>query len=431
MTPPHTRFDFLFRNHISYHSRHSLNRVESQHSSLKSVPEDGFDSLNRPRNTSVDGRLQLFEKPDSSCVDCTLSGSNHFPNDQASPTAVASHFERNESEPGEAGVFAVRAPQLLAEIHVSQPPFSPFLPPALPCTTSIITVFPTLPSFLPPALQPIPTTTITSGSSAYDTPQPSIPCGTSVDDSSSCSAISDGPPSGIPQSSSACVGCPTSSPTSEDPRVVPIITLQQPSDSPVTQTSNMLTITITSLGPLPTVTSTSTVMISIPLPQPTSVPDINSNPQLRLTIGAIVGGTVGAIALLALLLFIVLWRRRKRQLSVTPFTLLSNAGPTQVESRVRFKLQSTSRAVRPSSSSSSFIQYPDTWLADYSVNRCPSCATDPISSHYSNDDDISVSSVARRQRADELEKLYPYPYPYPSRVPYLRSSSLSQCKRLG
>ncbi|KAG1725061.1 uncharacterized protein EDB91DRAFT_1254921 [Suillus paluster] len=228
----------------------------------------------------MDGRLQLSEEPEISCVDCTLSSAgDHFSNDQASPMATASHFERRESD--------------ASTTFVSPTPWS------------------------------------------VDPPSPS-----------------------------------------------PIIT-PNASEPQGTQTFNILTTTITSLGPLPTVTSTSIVMVPSPFPQPTPVTDTSSKFQSRPTTGAIVGGTVGAVALLALLLFIVLWRRRKQQLSVTPFNLLSTAGPTQVESRVQLKL-STSGAVRPSSTSSSFIQYSDACLAEYSVNRCSSCATDPISYHFPN-----------------------------------------------
>ncbi|KAG1840495.1 hypothetical protein DFJ58DRAFT_810505 [Suillus subalutaceus] len=160
-------------------------------------------------------------------------------------------------------------------------------------------------------------------------------------------------------------------------------------------------------------------MVSSPSPQPSSVPDSTPKPQLLPpTIGALIGGTVGAVVLLALLTFIVLRRRRAQQLSVTPFNFLSTARPTQVESQVGLKFQSASGAVRPSSGSSSFIQYSDSCLAEYSGNRSPSSATDHISSHLIGDE-ISPSNVPRRYRSREIEKLYPYPshVPTPDQYP--------------
>lgn len=411
MIPPHTRFNVLFRKHLIYHSR-SLNPDKTQHSSLETVPEDYPNSLDRPRNTNVDGRgLQLLVESQVNCVDCTLSDSDRLSFKQAySPVTAASYVERRVSEPSEAGNFAAGAPRFLAEAHIfqrqadiSDVPWQPFFTshypphPAPGCPSSI---FPPLSTALSTYSEPAPTTAAASMSSAYDTPQQSNLCGTSIDDTSSCSAVSSRPSSGysLSQLTSSRTDRPQLSSTS--------LATQRATQAIVASTSQILATTSALIQPLlPTVTSVNTAMVSSQLPQPSSVPDTTSNSQLSPTIGAIIGGTVGVVVLLALLTFIVLHRRRK-QLSVTPFNLFSTAGPTQVESRAGLKLQNASGAIRPSSGSSSFIQYSDACLADYSGNRSPSCATDIISSHFA-DDEIFWSSVARRYRSHALEKLYP------------------------
>lgn len=436
MTPPHTRFNVLFRNHLTYHSR-SLNCDHTQRSSLETVPEDGPDSLDRPRNTSVDGCLQLSDEPE--VVDGTLCDGDHFSNEQASPMTATSYIEHKVSEPSKAGNFAVGAPRLLAEARISQrqadtsdaQPSSnmPYPSPNDPTTTpdAQCPSTPLLPTFTPP--ETIPTPAATSTSSANSTPQPSNVCDTSVDGTSSCPAVSRLPPSGsysMPKSTGSCADCPTLSSASRDTPTgsgnVAIATPYDTAYTTVASTYQILTTTTTLLQPLSsTVTSASTVMVSSPLPQPSSESGTTSNPQLPPTIGAIIGGTVGAVVLLALLIFIVLRRRRKQQLSVTPFNLLSTTGPTLIESRTGLKFQNATGTIRPSSRSSSFIQYSDCCLADNSGNRSPSCATGHISSHFA-DDEISASSVARRYRSHELEKLYPYPSHVPASDQYRHHS---------
>lgn len=411
MIPPHTRFNVLFRKHLIYHSR-SLNPDKTQHSSLESVPEDYPNSLDRPRNTNVDGRgLQLLVESQVNCVDCTLSDSDRLSFEQAySPVTAASYVERRVSEPSEAGNFAAGAPRLLAEAHIfqrqadiSDVPWQPFFTSQYPphpfpeCPSSI---FPPLSTSVSTYSESVPTTTAASTSSAYDTPQPSNLCGTSVDDTSSCAAVSSIP------SSSGYLSQSTSSLTDHPQLSSASLATQRATQAIVASTSQILATTSALIQPLlPTVTSINTAMVSSQLPQPSSVPNTTSNPQLSPIIGAIIGGIVGVVVLLALLIFIVL-RRRRKQLSVTPFNLFSTAGPTQGESRAVLKAQNASDAIRPSSGSSSFIQYSDACLADYSGNRSPSCATDLISSHFANDE-ISWSSVARRYRSHALEKLYP------------------------
>lgn len=406
MTPLHTRFNVLFRNHI-YHSR-SLTGDEPQYPSLKTIPEDGPVSLDRPRDTNVDRRgLQLLDEPETNCIGCTLSDSDHFSNEQASPMTAASFVERRMSEPSEAGNLAVGAPRLSAEAHISQRQadtsytqscimFDSFCEPDVPEYFSI--------GVLSTHPQSIPAIT-TSTSSAYSTHLSSKSYGTSVDNTSSGSPISHTPSgSSSIYSPSQSINLYTGSPS-----------LSSPSGDPSTSGSNTavgttfttvayqtIGATITLLRPLSsTVTSTRIEMVSSSLPQPSSVPHTTSNTQLSPTIGAIIGGTVGAVVLLSLLTFIVLRRRRIKQLSIRPFNLLSTAGPTQVESRAWLKFQSASGAVRPNSGGSSFIQYSD------SVNRSSSCATDHISSHLA-DEEIFASSVARRYGSHGLEKLYPY-----------------------
>ncbi|KAG1769864.1 hypothetical protein EV702DRAFT_1049529 [Suillus placidus] len=416
MTPPHTHFNVLFRNHLTYHSR-SLKCDHTQRSSLETVPEDGPDSLDRPRNTSVDGFNQGLQPSDEpEVVDCTLS-------DKC----------RN---PAKLGTLRLEHRDILAEARISQrqadtsdtqpssnmPYPSPNDPttPYAPCPST-----PLLPTFTPS--ETIPTTAATSTSSADSTPQPSNLCDTSVDGTSSCPTVSRRPPSGsysMPKSTGSCADCLTLSSASRDTPSgnVAVATSYDTAYTTVASTYQILATTTTLLQPLSsTVTSASTVMVSSPLPQPSSVSDTTSNPQLPPTIGAIVGGTVGAVVLLALLIFIVLRRRRKQQLSVTPFNLLSTTGPTLIESRVGLKFQNATGAIRPSSRSSSFIQYSDGCLADNSGNRSPSCATGHISSHFA-DDEISASSVARRYRSHELEKLYPYPSHVPASNQYRHHS---------
>lgn len=417
MTPLHTRFNVLVRNHLVYHSR-SLNGDEPHHPSLKTISEDGPVSLDRPRDTNVDGRgLQLLDEPEANCIGCTLSDSDHFhlSNEQASPITAASFIERRMSEPSEAGNLAVEAPRLSAEAHISQRQadtsytqscvmFDSFCEPDVPeySTTGVLSPLNTISSTHP---QSIPAIT-TSTSSAYSTHLSSKPYGTSVDNTSSGSAISHTPSGSSSiyspsQSTNRYAGSPSLSSPSGDPSSGGNIAVGT-TYTTVASTYQTIGATITLLQPFSsTVTSTRIEMVSSSLPQTSSVPHTTSNTQLSPTIGAIIGGTVGAVVLLSLLTFILLRRRRIKQLSITPFTLLSTAGPTQVESRAWLKFQSASGAIRPNSGGSSFIQYSDP------VNRSSSCASDHISSHLA-DEKIFASSVARRYRSHGLEKLYPY-----------------------
>ncbi|KAG2336421.1 hypothetical protein BDR05DRAFT_1063656 [Suillus weaverae] len=93
----------------------------------------------------------------------------------------------------------------------------------------------------------------------------------------------------------------------------------------------------------------STVIVLSPLVQSTSVPDTNSDPQSPPHMVAIIGGAIGAVTLLALLIFIAIWYRRKRRLSGTLFTLPSTARTAQIGSEVWLKSQSIGDDIRPSS----------------------------------------------------------------------------------
>ncbi|KAG2142369.1 hypothetical protein DEU56DRAFT_260264 [Suillus clintonianus] len=153
--------------------------------------------------------------------------------------------------------------------------------------------------------------------------------------------------------------------------------------------------------------TTSTAVLS-----PTSVSSTGS-PQLPLTIATTIGGIMGAVTLLAFLIFIAVRCRRKQILSVTPFNYLSTAGPARVGSQAWLKSQSTPGAVRPSSRGPSTVQYSDKNIEEYSWNLPLSdiSRVDQSSSDLHDDCDASASTIARLQRARELEKLYPIAHP--------------------
>ncbi|KAG1729562.1 hypothetical protein EDB19DRAFT_2027698 [Suillus lakei] len=158
-----------------------------------------------------------------------------------------------------------------------------------------------------------------------------------------------------------------------------------------------------------TITLISIVVAPGPSLQPISLVD-EQNLESPPTMAAIIGGTVVAVTLLALLLtfIVVRSRRRKPKISITPFNLLStSAKPPRLEPRVWLGLRSADGlAVR---SRSVELGYSDPCLAQDSGDGSPSSPSvpshgDPISP---NDNDESASTVARRQRSYELEKLYP------------------------
>ncbi|KAG0697234.1 hypothetical protein DFH29DRAFT_1023008 [Suillus ampliporus] len=382
MTPAHAHFNLSFRNRVSHHSGHLLNRAEAQHSSVETiipVSQDGLYSLDRPHITSIDEvnqGLKQSEEYEINCVDCTSSDSDRVSDEQAS--SMVSSFE--------VGNFAVGLPLHFMETHVARQ--------HLVFSTSFAYET-TIVSPEPQAVTP--TTPTTTTSTTYSTLQSSTSCDTLVVGTSSCSVGSDisSLDSSIPtQSSSSCTGCLTLPSTNEGNVIY----------TTITTTSSVTFETLTT-----TTTSFHTTVVSNPLPQSTSAPDTSSNPQSHPNMAAIAGGVIGAVTLLALLILVAKWYRRKQLLSVTPFKLSeSTIGPTRVEPKVWLRCRSTSGAVRSSIRGPSFAQYSDARLVEHSGNGYPSVVY-PVSFHFPNDDDIFASSVVRRDQANELDELYRFP----------------------
>lgn len=392
MTPPHTRFKFLSHNRLSHRSRHLFNRAEPRHSSIETVHEDDLNSLDRIRNTSVDGpnqALESREEPEIDRVDCTSSGSDHLSDEQA--TSTISSFEARN--------LVVGSPRHVEEGHVARQ--------NVIISTSIIyetTIYMT-------ANQAASAPLSTSKSPTLTSPTPTSSHSTtsrSTNSSSQCDGILG---TDCPLSTTSFQTPAQQSPPTPSSYLYP--TLTSSSDVTVAPTSDT-SVTTTMTSPQPvlasgTVSSSSTIMVSSPLAQSTSVPDTNSNPQPPPYMVAIVGGAIGAVALLALLIFIAIWYRRKRRLSVTPFTLTSTTRTAQNGSEVWLKSQSTGDAIRPSARGPSSIQHSDACLVEHPGNGCPSFVTDSISSHLPDDDDPFASVIVVRQQSHGLEKLHPHP----------------------
>lgn len=398
MTPPHTRFK-LSHSRLSHRSRHLLNRVEPQHSPMKTVipvHEDGLESLDRTRNTSVDGLKgpKPPEEPEIDRVDCTSSGSGHLSDEQA--TSTISSFE--------AGDLSVGAPRHVKEGHVARQ--NVFVTASIIYETTIY-LTPDQTDNTPPSTSKSPTltspatstpifhSTMSSANSSSQCETLGLATGCSVPTTTpqTFTSTQQAPP--IPSSYTTY---PTSS-TPSDATVTPI------SDTPVIVSSTTM-----SLQPAMTsgTVSNSTIMISSPLPQSTLVPDADSGPQLPSRIAVIVGGAIGAIVLLVLLIFIAIWYRNKRRLTVTPFTLPSTAAQTRSE--VWRKSQGIGDAVRPSGRGPPSVQHSDACLMEHSGSRCPSFVADSVSSRLPDDDDDAFASViALHQQSHGPEKLYPSP----------------------
>ncbi|KAG2090781.1 uncharacterized protein F5147DRAFT_787122 [Suillus discolor] len=116
---------------------------------------------------------------------------------------------------------------------------------------------------------------------------------------------------------------------------------------------------------------------------------------------AIIGGTVAGVALLALLLTCIIVRltRTGQRSSVTPFNLSSTA-------------QRNIAVPSPLSGRGTFIIHPehfDSCTTQNSRDGSPSTPSrvDPIPFQLFNDSSTSPSTVARRRRFYELEKLHP------------------------
>lgn len=390
MTPPHTRFKFLSHNRLSHRSRHLFNRAEPRHSSIETVHEDDLNSLDRIRNTSVDGPsqgLESREEPEIDRVDCTSSISDHLSDEQA--TSTISSFDAKN--------LVVGPPLPVKEGHIARQ--------NVIISTSIIyetTIYVTANQAASAPLSTSKSPTLTS-----PTPTSSHSTTSSTNSSSQC----DGVLGTDCQSTTSFQTYAQQSPPT--PSSYLYQTLSTSSDVTVAPTSDTsATMTMTSPHPVlasGTVSSSSTVMVSSPLAQSTSVPDTNSGPQPPPYMAAIVGGAVGAVALLALLIFIAIWYRRKRQLSVTPFTLTSTTRTAQNGSEVWLKSQSIGDAIRPNGRGPSSIQHSDACLVEHPGNGCPSFVADSVSSHLPDDDDPFASVIVVRQQSHGLEKLHPHP----------------------
>ncbi|KAG1785406.1 uncharacterized protein HD556DRAFT_131533 [Suillus plorans] len=128
---------------------------------------------------------------------------------------------------------------------------------------------------------------------------------------------------------------------------------------------------------------------------------VDIQPASSITMAAIIGGTVVGVALLALLLTCIVVRSRRtgQRSSVTPFNLSSTAQrniavPSPLSGRETFIIQP---------------EYLDSCTTQNSRDGSPSTPSrvDPIPFQLFNDSSTSPSTVARRRRFYELEKLYP------------------------
>ncbi|KAG1823773.1 uncharacterized protein BJ212DRAFT_1296327 [Suillus subaureus] len=391
MVPPHARFKFLPHNRLLHRSSHLFNRAEPQHPSIIFGHEDDLSSLDRTQNTSVDGLNQGSkppEEPEIDRMDCTSSGSDHLSDEQA--TSTISSFE--------AGDLSSGSPRHVKECHVARQ--------HVMISTSIIyeTTYymsvdqavstPPSTSTSPTLTSPIPTSpTPTSSHSTSSSPSSSFQCDGNCSLSTTTLQMSAQQTTPISDSYTTY----TTFSTSSDAAVAPT------SDIPATTATMLSQPVLASAG----ASSSSTVMVSSPLAQPTSVPDTNSDPQSPPHTAAIVGGAIGAVALLALLIFIVIWHRRKRRLSVTPFILPSTTA--QIGAGVCLNSQSTGDGVRPNSRGPSLVQYSDAGLIEHSGNRYLSFITDSVSSHLPDDPFASV--IVLGQQSNGLGKLYPPPSP--------------------
>ncbi|OAX38660.1 hypothetical protein K503DRAFT_800268 [Rhizopogon vinicolor AM-OR11-026] len=253
---------------------------------------------------------------------------------------------------------------------------------------------------------------ISSTSNTYNS-SPSNSCVTSADGTSGCSVVAGGYPSGdftLSQPLNSCADCSTPSTVSEY-------------SLGITHVSQAITTTAaitTSLMPIPSIySSTSTLMVSSGVPGSTSTDAVSTPPAM----GAIAGGTIGAVAILGILIYIVMRCRNRKMFAVTPFDVTPTAGPTPAWSRNlnygrMVGASASASAVRPNSTASSFVQYSDACLAEFesrsgfmTADLTPSASFMPTSISDEDEDDrhASASTVARRHRTYELEKLYPSP----------------------
>ncbi|KAG2105858.1 uncharacterized protein F5147DRAFT_702229 [Suillus discolor] len=128
---------------------------------------------------------------------------------------------------------------------------------------------------------------------------------------------------------------------------------------------------------------------------------VDIEPASPITMAAIIGGTVVGVALLALLLTCIIVRSRRtgQRSSMTPF---NHSSPAQRNITVP----------SPLSGRETFIIHPeylDSCTTQNSRDGSPSTPSrvDPIPFQLFDDSDTSPSTVARRRRFYELDKLYP------------------------
>jgi len=94
-------------------------------------------------------------------------------------------------------------------------------------------------------------------------------------------------------------------------------------------------------------------------------------------------------------------------LSARPYDIYSTENPPLIRSR-NLKYMSGARRPDSAASESSFVQYSDALLADFeSMSRSPSSSIDPVFLSDADDPHASASIRARRDRTNEIEKIYP------------------------
>lgn len=397
MTPPHTRFKLLSHNRLSHRS---FNRAEPQHSSIETVipvQEDGLDSLDQTRDTSVDGLnqgLKPSEEPEIEPVDCTPSGCEHISDEHATSTMPS--FEAGDLSVGsprhvvKEGYIIRRS--VTSSTSVSKEPAMTVYQAVtvLPLSTLASSIL-TSPTLASPTLA---SSTLTSSHSTTPSANSVYQCDGVLCSLSTTTLQTSG------QQSPSTLSSDTIYPASS--------TLNEATVSPNPDTSATTTaITTISLQPAlasGTASLSSTVVASSASAQSTSVSGTNSDPQSPPHTAAIVGGAIGAVALLALLIFIAICYRRRRQPSVTPFILPSTAAVAQTVSSVSLRAQSIGDAVRPDNRSLSSV-YSDPYRMEYPGNKHSSFLIDSVSNHLPDSDNEFPSVIVLHQQSNGLERL--------------------------
>lgn len=414
MTPPHTRFKLLSHNRLSHRS---FNRAEPQHSYIETVipvQEDGLDLLDQTRDTSVDGcksqisswnfflsigfplvnqGLNPSEEPEIEPVDYTPSGCEHLSDEQAISTM--SSFET--------GDISIGSPRHVKEGHITRRSVTSSTSVNKETVTTVkeaVTVLPlsTLASsILASSILTFPTLTsptLTSSHSTTPSANSVYQCDGVLCSLSTTTLQTSGQQ--FPSTLSSNTIYPASS-TLNDATV-------SPNPDPSTTTTAITTMSLQPALASGTASFSSTVMASSASAQSSSVSDTNSDPQSPSHTAATVGGAIGAVALLALLIFIAIWYRRRRQLSVTPFILPSTAIATQTVSLVPLKAQSIGDAVRPDNRSLSSV-YSDPYRMEYPGNKHSSFLIDSVSNHLPDSDNELPSVIVLHQQSNGLERL--------------------------